>query len=134
MQGAKKEAQESPQVPVRERAELGSIQQAPGNVHCCKGGGQHAPRVQPEQSLPTLCRYETTGGTSTGRRDLKSGPVSVPNQRGQQATGQWCGIPRLNYSLSDVPPTGGRLERKRVHQTVPLPGREGPPHSSNETC
>ena len=34
--GGLKGAQGSPQVPVRERAELDSTQQAPGNVRCCK--------------------------------------------------------------------------------------------------
>ena len=35
--GGLKGAQGSPQLPVSERAELGSTQQAPGNVRCCKG-------------------------------------------------------------------------------------------------
>ena len=45
--GGQKGPQDSPQVPVRERAELGSTQQAPGNVRRCKGRWQHTPRAQP---------------------------------------------------------------------------------------
>ena len=103
MQGAKKGAQESPQVPVRVRAELGSTQQAPGNGHCCKGGGQHAPKAQPDQSLPTLCRYETTGATSTGRAIQNLGlsvfPTSGGNKQLDSGVGSLASIIPLLMSL-----------------------------------
>ena len=45
--------------------------------------------------------------------------LSVPKQRGQQATRQWCGIPRLNYSPSDVPPIGGGGDLREKGDTKP---------------
>ena len=85
-----------------------------------------------DQSLPTLCRYETTGNTSTSKRDPKSGPIGVTNQWRRQATRRWCGIPCLDYSPSHVPLIGGRHEGERGYQAMSLPGREGPPYPPDD--
>ena len=75
------------------------------------------------RQMPTLCRYKTTGNTSTGGCDPKSALISVLNQQQWQITRQWRGI-LLPWLLSFWHPSRwGETRKKRGgHQAISLLG------------